>query len=588
MTLKSLLFTSETRMIKINKLYSIPKIFEPISFDFGVNIVMGEKSEKTNKKIGVGKSVCVEFINFCLLKRISDSRLNLIPKKNSEIINSQIKLDLDFNNKKVTISRSISKPEQVSILINNEEIHFDKLDDASEYLGNLYFELYPPNAKRLSFRHLLQPIIRDERSEFKDLIKCFDTNKSIPPDFSPHLFFLNVGLEKYTEIKSVNEELKKKNTFFSETKKLVTNDNEIKIQDAKAHLNELESEVSKVNKSIENLKNNESFELIQEDLVKLEARLAELRTKQQAIKYEIKQIDSFPQPESINENEIQIIFNQFKQGLGDLVEKSLEDLKEFKNKIDGFRNSIVNDRLTSLRSELSQINDIVRKLDDEYSEIISLLDNGEVLRDLKTSIRVFNEKNRELNNLRSLIERYDIAERDKKKLETEKSVLISDLEEEFYKNKKTLKSFKESILGIHEKIMGNREAHFEIKTTKNNDIVDFIMRTDDDGSHSTERMKVFIYDIALMLNEYTRKNHPGFLIHDNIFEDDDSIEKSLNFLFEYNNRTPNEFQYIVTLNRDLIESALRNGKLMFKIDELKRAAFTKDNRFLGIKYNETK
>ena len=244
--------------------------------------------------------------------------------------------------------------------------------------------------------------------------------------------------------------------------------------------------------------------------------------------------------------------------------------------------------MTSLRSELSQINNIVRKLDDEYSEIISLLDNGEVLRDLKTSIRVFNEKNRELNNLRSLIERYDIAERDKKKLETEKYVLISDLEEEFYKNEKTLKSFKESILGIHEKIMGNREAHFEIKATKNKDIVDFIMRTDDDGSHSTERMKVFIYDIALMLNEYTRKNHPGFLIHDNIFEDDDSIEKSLNFLFEYNNRTPNEFQYIVTLNRDLIESALRSGKLMFKIDELKRAAFTKDNRFLGIKYNETK
>jgi uncharacterized protein YydD (DUF2326 family) len=574
-------------MIKINKLYSIPEIFEPISFDFGVNIIMGEKSEKTNKKIGVGKSVCIEFINFCLLKRISDSRLSLIPKKNSEIINSQIKLDLDFSNKKVTISRSISKPEQVSILINNEEIHFDKLDDASEYLGNLYFELYPANVKRLSFRHLLQPIIRDERSEFKDLIKCFDTNKSIPSDFSPHLFFLNVGLEKYTEIKRLNEELKKKNTFFSETKKLVTNDNEIKIQDAKAHLNELESEVSKVNKSIENLKNNESFELIQEDLIKLETKLAELRTKQQAIKYEINQIDSFPKPESINENEIQIVFNQFKQGLGDLVEKSLEDLKEFKNKIEGFRNSIVNDRLTILKSELSQINDVVRKLDDEYSEKISLLDNGEVLRDLKTSIRVFNEKNRGLNNLRSLIERYDVAERDKKKLETEKSVLISDLEEELYKNEITLKSFKESILEIHEKIMGNREAHFEIKTTKNKDVVDFIMRTEDDGSHSTERMKVFIYDIALMLNEFTRKNHPRFLIHDNIFEDDDSIEKSLNFLFEYNNKTPNEFQYIVTLNRDLIESASRNEKLIFEIDELKRAAFTKDNRFLGIKYNET-
>ena len=549
-------------MIKINRLYSEPEIFTPISFDFGVNIIVGEKSEKTNKKIGVGKSVCIEFINFCLLKRISDSRLNLIPKKNADIIESQIKLDFDFNNKRVVISRSISNPEQVSIQIDNENIYFEKLDDASEYLGNLYFENYPAKTTRLSFRNLLQPIIRDERSEFKDLIKCFDTNKSVPPDYSPHLFFLNVGLEKYKEIKNVNEALKKKRAFYSETKKLVTNNNEIKIQDAKAHLNELESEVEKVNKAIENLKTNESFDLIQEDLVKLEAKLADLRTKQQAIKYEIKQIDSFPKPESINENEIQIIFNQFKKGLGNLVEKSLEDLKEFKNKIDGFRNSIVNDRLTSLKTELSEINSIVRKLDEEYSEKISLIDNGEVLKDLKTSIRVFNEKNRELNNLRSLIQKYDESERDKKKLEADKAVLISDLEEELYKNEKTLKSFKESILNIHERIMGNREAHFEIKTTKNQSVVDFIMRTDDDGSHSTERMKVFIYDIALMLNEYTRRNHPGFLIHDNIFEDDDSIEKSLNFLFEYNNKTPNEFQYIVTLNSDLIESASRNGKLL--------------------------
>ncbi|MDL5515091.1 DUF2326 domain-containing protein [Arenibacter sp. M-2] len=575
-------------MIKINRLYSEPEIFTPISFDFGVNIIMGEKSEKTNKKIGVGKSVCIEFINFCLLKRISDSRLNLIPKKNADIIESQIKLDLNFNNKRIVISRSIINPEQVSIQIDNENIYFEKLEDSSEYLGNLYFENYPAKTTRLSFRNLLQPIIRDERSEFKDLIKCFDTNKSIPPDYSPHLFFLNVGLEKYKEIKNVNEALKKKRAFYSETKKLVTNNNEIKIQDAKAHLNELESEVEKVNRAIENLKTNESFELIQEDLVKLEAKLADLRTKQQAIKYEIKQIDSFPKPESINENEIQIIFNQFKKGLGNLVEKSLEELKEFKNKIDVFRNSIVNDRLASLKTELSEINSNVRKLDEEYSEKISLLDNGEVLKDLKTSIRVFNEKNRELNNLRSLIQKYDESERDKKKLEADKAVLISDLEEELYKNEKTLKSFKESILNIHERIMGNREAHFEIKTTKNQSVVDFIMRTDDDGSHSTERMKVFIYDIALMLNEYTRRNHPGFLIHDNIFEDDDSIEKSLNFLFEYNSKTPNEFQYIVTLNSDLIESASRNGKLLFKSDYLKRAAFTKDDRFLGIKYNETK
>lgn len=575
-------------MIKINRLYSEPQVFEPISFEYGINIIMGEEAETTNKKIGVGKSICIEFINFCLLKRISDSRLNLIPKKYSDIIESQIKLDLDFNDKKITISRSIKNQEEISIFVNGEEKIFDRLDDASDYLGSLYYELFPANLKRLSFRNLLQPIIRDERSEFKDLIQSHDTKKRIPSDFGPHLFYLNLGLEKYSEIKTLNDELQKRKVYFTEIKKLVTQNDELKIQDAKAHLNELESEVLKVNKSIEGLKNNESFELLQEDLVKLENRLAELRTRQQAIKYEIKQIDSLPKPENINENEISIIFNQFKQGLGDLVEKSLDDLKEFKNKIDGFRSSIVNDRLTALKKELTQLNEVVRKLDNDYSQKISLIDKGEVLRDLKTSIKIFNDKNSELSNLRSLIERYDTAERDKKLLEAEKTVLISDFDEELYQKSKIIKSFRETILEIHEKIMGNREAHFDIKTTKNKSVVEFVMRTDDDGSHSTERMKVFIYDISLMLNEYTKQYHPGFLIHDNIFEDDDSIEKSLNFLYGYNENSPNEFQYIVTLNSDLIELASQNGKLSFNLNDVKRASFTKENRFLGVKYNETK
>ncbi|SMC40868.1 DUF2326 domain-containing protein [Moheibacter sediminis] len=575
-------------MIKINRLYSEPQIFEPISFEYGINIIMGEEAESTNKKIGVGKSICIEFINFCLLKRIPDSRLNLIPKKYSDITESQIKLDVDFNDKKITISRSIKNQEEIFIFVNGEEKIFNRLDDASDYLGTLYFELFPANLKRLSFRNLLQPIIRDERSEFKDLIQSHDTKKRIPSDCGPHLFYLNLGLEKYSEIKTLNDELQKRKVYFTEIKKLVTQNNELKIQDAKAHLNELESEVLKVNKSIEGLKNNESFELLQEDLVRLENKLSELRIRQQAIKYEIKQIDSLPKPENINENEISIIFNQFKQGLGDLVEKSLDDLKEFKNKIDGFRSSIVNDRLTALKKELNQLNEVVRKLDNDYSQKISLIDKGEVLRDLKTSIKIFNDKNSELSNLRSLIERYDTAERDKKLLEAEKTVLISDFDEELYQKAKIIKSFRETILEIHEKIMGNREAHFDIKTTKNKSVVEFVMRTDDDGSHSTERMKVFIYDISLMLNEYTKQYHPGFLIHDNIFEDDDSIEKSLNFLYGYNEKSPNEFQYIVTLNSDLIELASQNGKLSFNVSDVKRASFTKENRFLGLKYNETK
>ena len=61
-------------MIKLKKLYSEPSIFDPIEFESGINIILGERSESSNKTNGVGKSMSIEFINFCLLKKVSESR----------------------------------------------------------------------------------------------------------------------------------------------------------------------------------------------------------------------------------------------------------------------------------------------------------------------------------------------------------------------------------------------------------------------------------------------------------------------------------------------------------------------------------
>src|SRR6202012_3946025 len=107
-------------------------------------------------------------------------------------------------------------------------------------------------------------------------------------------------------------------------------------------------------------------------------------------------------------------------------------------------------------------------------------------------------------------------------------------------------SLERTILNVHQFIQGNRKASFEVRTTATKQIIDIVMRIDDDGSHSVEREKVFIYDIALLLNDFTKVRHPGLLVHDNIFDvDDDTLRKSLEFLL-----TEAEFdfeqQYILT------------------------------------------
>ena len=92
-----------------------------------------------------------------------------------------------------------------------------------------------------------------------------------------------------------------------------------------------------------------------------------------------------------------------------------------------------------------------------------------------------------------------------------------------------MESFLETILEIHEFIMKNKKASFEIKPIRTKDVFAFNLRIHDDGSHSVNRIKVFIYDLALLFNEETRIRHPKLLIHDNIFDvDQDTFAACLN------------------------------------------------------------
>jgi uncharacterized protein YydD (DUF2326 family) len=577
-------------MIRLKKLYSEPISFDPIIFESGINIILGEKSIGNDKTNGVGKTMSIEFLNFCLLKRANESRVTLIPEN---IIDAEtvVVLDLLINDQPITIKRSIKTPDIISIFKDGTEvIANDTIDIVSDYLGNLYFEQFPAHITRLSFRNLLNPILRDERSEFKDIVQCFDTKKRIPNDYKPHLFFLEFNIDLYSEIKKVIKRFDDKSTYFNETRKTIEKNYE-KVSVAKQKLNDLDGEVYKINHSIERLKTNDSFQSILDELVLIESQLTSLRTKQRALKYEIKRINNFPEPENISESDMSILFNKFKDGLGDMVAKSLEEVKEFKSKIDSFRNTLVNSKLEKLKSNLHTINAKIQKLDDDYADRLNLLDNnGELLNDLKNSIKIFNKKNEELNSLRSIIERYEDADREKKSLRLKKENMINDFDEHIDNKASDIKEFEKTILWIHEKIMGNRNASFSIKTknsSRSKEFLSFEYRIHDDGSWSTERMKVFLYDLALLLNNSTRKYHPRLLVHDNLFNvDNDSLEKSLNFLHSQAENHPEEFQYILTLNRDMVESMEEKGKLDFDIQMYKKASYTKKNRFLKKPYSE--
>ena len=581
----------EINRIRLNRLYSENNIFEEITFHDGVNIILGEKyddrSVKGRKTNGVGKSMSIEFLDFCFLDDYEKSRIVKIPKEVFPVEENVI-LDLDRGQETVTIKRNRKQADKPILIREGKTVSFDKIQDARDYLTGIIFSKL--NGKKVpSFRNLFSILMRDERSEFTDIIKCHDLTKKIPDDLSAHLYLLGFSLEAYKNTIETIREIEAVSTVLTKEKKELTQDGKKKISDVRAELNALEDELQKLEDAIESFKTNESFNAMEADLIELEDLLDQLRKRQKALRYDYEKIRKMPKPEQIDDREIELVYNQFKNDLGNAIVKSLNEVVGFKNKIEEFQRMLVNQKAKELESQLKNIAEQIRILDDEYSEKLKVIDKKGILKNLKVSLKIYEAKKEATSNTKFLFEQYQKNEKKKRMLNLQKTQQLMEIDDEIEQNKKIIDDFTDTILQIHEFIMGNKECSFSIQTidkARRKTPVELTLRIYDDGSHSVDRTKVFIYDMALLFNQYTRDRHPLFLVHDNIFDvDQDTLVQCLNYLYKQEEKYK-DFQYIITLNRDKIESEEQRKLIQMNIDEHQVAVFTKKKKFLGRDYQE--
>lgn len=571
-------------MLKIKKLYTEPQVIEPVVFEDGLNLILGEKDDSSNKTNGVGKSLCVEFINFALLKQASDSRVKKIPK-NIFSPQTYICLDINVGNEPITIKRSLQNSERPTFYLNERSIEFLKLEDATSYLEE---KLFNNNRNNPSFRAMMGPLIRDERSEFKSLVACYDTSKRIPEDYTPHLYLLGIDIDIYASIKLVINEIDELSKHIKKIKDDVELLRQKDIDDARSDMNELESEVKEISRSIDALENISGYDFVKEDIIHLEKTLDDLRREKSILRSKYIRSKPIVDASKIDSSEIRDFYEQLRKGLGDHIKRELDEVYQFKKKIDDFQNQLIYQRRDEIRKKIESINSQIDVLDEKYKEKLSVLDHQGALKNLKQTYSAYQSKLDEASQLKAFISKYDELELQKQRAKTKKEQELLNLQSAIQESSETLDSLEETILTTHEYIQGNRKASFEVKSTSKKQVVEMTMRIDDDGSHSVEREKVFIYDICLLLNNQTSAYHPGFLIHDNIFDvDQDTLTKSLDYLVN-KARFGSDKQYILTLNADRLENTIVDSNLLALLKPAVRATYTKaeGRRFIKTKYQE--
>ena len=578
--------------LRIQRLSCEPPVFDPIEFTDGVNLILGERvedQEQGRKTNGVGKSLCIEFLHFALLRDYERTRVSRIPEailpKDFRVV-----LDLSVNNHEVTIIRSLAAHRRPTMIVDGIRTEFDRLEDAVIYLETLLFEGHPL-AGTTTLRQLIALLMRQEESGFQDILQPFPAKKNIPPELRPHFFLMGIDAAALEELEKVIAELDRQKRLLADIRKQLLDGGANKIEDIPMLLN-AEGEASRrIEKALKVLQADPAFEAVEKDLVEIERELKAVRANRKELSYRINQIEAIPLPEQISHDDLRLVYERIREGLGDLVQKSFDQAKDFQQTIEGFQRRLQREEMNRLIAERSRLQITIDSLSRRHGELTSQVDRDGALKELEVGLEVASKRAENYYQRHERYEAYVRTDSAVTNLQGQRASALSNLQSEIQSAEEMKRSLDRTIVGLHQKIMLNSQAALQFTYAKSNTAlrpVSIELRTQDDGSKSVNMSKVFIYDFALLLDPVTSFNHPGFLVHDNILEvDQDTTERCLNFLAEIQQDRATEFQYILTLNRDKISSEETRKNLELDIDEAKRASFTKQEQFLKRRYQET-
>jgi uncharacterized protein YydD (DUF2326 family) len=239
-------------MLRLHRLWSEPRCFEPIAFGSGINLILGEKSDagqQQGRKVnGVGKSLCVEFLHFALLREFEKTRVARIPdgKLPTDLI---VILDLTINGQALQIRRTLAHPDQPTIWRNGAPVTFGNLDEATRFLGDLLFA-GQASGGFTSFRGLMSLLMRDEESEFSDILRTMAASTRAPNDPQPHLYLFGFDLAPYRRLMETIKEIDQLTRTLSQLKADLTRRGEVQIRDIAAELNEEQKNVEVIQQGL--------------------------------------------------------------------------------------------------------------------------------------------------------------------------------------------------------------------------------------------------------------------------------------------------------------------------------------------------
>lgn len=571
--------------MRLKKIYSEPgKLFEPVEFKMGVNFIFAKKEEgdedPRNSLNGVGKSLFLDLIDFCLLSSGSSQNTRL-HKARSLIGKNKIVLEFDVEGVEYVIKRSFIQKGK-----DTEENDETKEKDDEEGVGNIEFGEIGGTLKKYAEKEIkpflcdliflnkqyegkyynswlrkLMPffikIHKKKKGDFHDPIRYIEQAK-VAELVIYHFFLLGLNNAFLFKNFTMESDLKQKEPAVKGIGRFLEEKygykDKAKVQ---SRINELDREIEKLQQLVAVYKLHGSYEDYEKKANDLTKEIKKLwyensLAKKRLTTYE----ESVKLHSEINTKKIEKIYAQANAMLGAVVKKTLDDAMEFRKQLVDSRRDFLQKEIDELSTTITGRMTQIQKLDEQRATLFRFLDSKEAIEDLTHAMLDLQNKKQEKQELQSQIGMYnDLAKEVREvKIEIEKnneslSGYIRKIETDG-----TLKKLTSLFFEIYEAIYPDKgSAKFAIiENLEKDSKVDIDIEFPKDNSKGINQARTLIYDLFVILHALEQKIRcPRFLIHDGIFDGMDKAQFIATCQFIDKKVSENkEFQYIVTLNEE--------------------------------------
>lgn len=534
--------------MKLIELSANKESFKTVTFNkSGLSFIVAkqkdpESSDNSKTYNGVGKSLLVLLIHFCLGAK-KDHYKSFIDKLPDWIFYLTVEIDGTAH----VISRKMSEP--TKIYFDDEEPM--TIDNFYEKIRPMIFS-FPQDTQNLTFRNTLPFFIRPLKKSYVDA----DNPSNFFTDYQKLMVnsFL-MGLD--TNLVQEKYKLRKEQERVDELEKNIKNDDllrEFFTQDKDVNLKiiDLEDEIDKLRESREKYEVAEDYYDVKIEADTIEKELAKKHNQIVLLNNQIENITkSLKTSPDLGKESIAKVYEEVKIVFPENVSKTLNDLESFYEKL-------TNNRIQKL-SEQKQL--ISKKLEvnlQREEELKKALDNKmkylgahqalDVVIKVSDRLKDLEAQKEKLQNYEELIGNYH-----KKSLEIKENFIKYTQKTEEYLDeiKPIIKDKQEFFRKLAKRFYPKNASGITVYNNEGENQQRYTIeaKIESDNSDGINNVKIFCYDMTMLFNGYG--HNVKFSFHDSrLFDGIDEKHKTEIFKVVDELFSGTDYQYIATINQN--------------------------------------